>query len=291
MNNIHNKLITKKDIQDIVNKYLDIPIKINNIDTYQTAFKHKSFNVIDGDNSDSDNFSVFCDTEKESYEVLEILGDKVIDFITIEYIFDEYKGKDEGFMTKLKSKIVNKHSLANLALRLNFKKFILISSHVERISGRDNIRLSEDIFEAFMAAMYLDQNRDLSICKKFLLGVYMEFIDFNELITVNTNFKDSLLRLFQVNGWKFPVYTVVSSKELKTFITVVLLSKEFENISDKIYKNQNNIIKKVKENFDILKLDLEKNVILGIGQSNTKKNSEQECSKDCLINLNIPLNY
>ena len=294
MNNIHNILITKNDVENIVNKYLDIPIKINNIQVYQNAFMHKSFSIVDPDNSDSDNYSVINNTnnKKENNEVLELLGDKVIDFITIEYLIDNYKGKNEGFLTKLKSKLVNKHSLSNLANKLNFKKFILISSHIERISGRSNERLSEDLFEAFMASLYLDQNRNLEICKQFLLGIYFEFVNFDELINVNTNFKDSLLRLFQANGWKFPVYTTISLKEVKYFSTIVLISKDFDNIPENILKKQNTIIKTINnESNDISKIDLNKNIILGIGQANTKKSSEQECSKDCLINLNIGLNY
>ena len=294
MNNIHNILITKNDVENIVNKYLDIPIKINNIQVYQNAFMHKSFSIVDPDNSDSDNYSVInhSSNKKENNEVLELLGDKVIDFITIEYLIDTYKGKNEGFLTKLKSKLVNKHSLSNLANKLNFKKFILISSHIERISGRSNERLSEDLFEAFMAALYLDQNRNFEICKQFLLGIYFEFINFDELINVNTNFKDSLLRLFQANGWKFPVYTTISLKEVKYFSTIVLISKDFDNIPENILKKQNTIIKTINnESNEISKIDLNKNIILGIGQANTKKSSEQECSKDCLINLNIGLNY
>ena len=143
MNNIHNIFFTKNDIENIINKYLSKPIKIGSIELYQKAFIHKSFCIMDPDNSDSDNCSVInynfnSKNNSNHNERLEFLGDKIIDFITTEYLFDKYPSENEGFLTKLKSKMVNKDSLANLGEKLNFKKFILISSHVERISGRNN---------------------------------------------------------------------------------------------------------------------------------------------------------
>lgn len=296
MNNIHNKLLTKSCIENIVNNYLDKPIKVNKINLYQKAFTHKSFFVIDNENSDSDTYSVIkrdinCNGINSYNERLEFLGDKVIDFITTEYLFDTYNNKDEGFLTKLKSKMVNKTSLAKLANKLNFQNLLLISSHIERISGRNNNeRLSEDIFESFMGAFYLEQDRNINTCREFLLNVYKMYIDFDELINVNNNFKDSLLRYFQSNAWPQPVYTTFTITETKSFISIVMLEKNTNCLHENIKNIQNKIINKL-NNFKIEVSNLDKNYILGYGIEKTKKKAEQECSKDCLINLDISINY
>ena len=190
MNNIKNKLITKKNIENIINKYIvinkdtDKPVIINNIKQFRQAFIHKSFCDIDIDNSDTDNYSSINIKHEDlfNYERLEFVGDRVIDLIIAEYLFNKYPDKDQGFLTRLKSKLVDKTRLPILAEKLGFRTFVLISSHLERISGRNNVKFLEDIFESFMAVLYRDQGYQIDICRRFLLGVYSEFIDIEHLI-------------------------------------------------------------------------------------------------------------
>jgi ribonuclease-3 len=314
MNNIKNKLITRFNIESIINRYLgDTPIRINNLKHFQRAFVHKSFCIVDQDNSDSDNCSsmnlgkyFISDNER-----LEFLGDKVIDLITTEYLFDKYPEKDEGFLTKLKSKLVRKESLSALGDSLGFRKYILISSHIERISGRNNQRFLEDIFESFVGILYKDQKSDLNICKKFILGVYNEFIDIDELIKNNDNYKDSLLRLFHSKAWNHPVYDTIyytGNVYAREFTVIITLSKEkFAESGESsetvklVAKHQSEMLKVIKsENEEeytklVDKLNGKDNsdghVLLGMGKSNTKKSAEQACSKDCLENLRVSVNY
>jgi ribonuclease-3 len=159
-----------------------------------------------------------------SNERLEFLGDKVIDLITTEFLFDKFPDKNEGFLTKLKSRMVKKESLAKLAENLGFKEIILLSSHVERISGRDNPRLLEDTFESFIGTLYKDQKSNLEICKCFLLAVYERFIDIDDLVNNNDNFKDTLLRYFHSRNWGHPEYFCESEdpacREFKTYVKI-----------------------------------------------------------------------
>lgn len=318
MNNIHNKLITRATIENVINKYMgDTPIYINNIKKFQKAFVHKSFCIVDSDNSDSDNFSVMHFDNRTFFnnERLEFLGDKVIDLITTEFLFDKYPTKDEGFLTKLKSRIVKKESLSYLGEKLGFKELLMISSHVERISGRNNPRFLEDIFESFMGILYKDQKSNLKICQKFLLGVYEEFIDLEKLINNNDNYKDSILRYFHSQGWGHPVYKTiyhVGNVYCREFTSILVISKELftSEKSLRFVKRQEEIMKIVKRDsvevlnqngvddktpienpYTTLESLLKDNILLGMGKSNTKKYSEQECSKDCLLNLNISVNY
>jgi len=308
MNNIKNKIASKEIIESIINKYTgDEVVYINNIKKFQKAFIHKSFCIVDPENSDSDNYcSIELNQEfLSSNERLEFLGDKVIDLITTEFLFDKFPEKDEGFLTKLKSRLVKKQSLAYLSEKLGFQKMIMISSHVERISGRENPRFSEDLFESFMGILYKDQKSNLNICKKFLLGVYNEFIDLNELIENNDNYKDSLLRYFHSKSWGHPKYKMIyytGNVYNREFTVILYVDKEKLKDSDKKIKNldKTEIIKKdinslqdieteLKETMEILNNKTIK--IIGIGKGNTKKKAEQECSKDCLDYLKISRNY
>lgn len=304
MNNIRNKLITKEKIEDIINTYMpeNEKISINNIKKFQKAFIHKSFcNVVDIDNSDSDNYCAidYNPVFISSNERLEFLGDKVIDLITTEFLFDKYPDKDEGFLTKLKSRLVKKESLAYLGEKLGFKELILLSSHIERIYGRNNTRFLEDIFESFMGTFYKDQHSNLNVCKSFLLEVYNRHVDINDLITNNDNYKDSLLRYYHSKVWGNPVYKhiyYIGSVQAREFTCVVLIEKTNLDIDEiKLIESKRNEILQIVENDqkheeynELMNNDL---IILGIGKGSKRKIAEQECSKNCLNNLNISLNF
>lgn len=303
MNNICNKLITKEKIEAIINTYMPVnqQVSINNIKKFQKAFIHKSFcNVVDSDNSDSDNYCAidYNPVFVSSNERLEFLGDKVIDLITTEFLFDKYPDKDEGFLTKLKSRLVKKESLAYLGEKLGFKELLLLSSHVERIDGRNNSRFLEDIFESFMGTFYKDQHSNLNICKHFLLEVYNIHIDINDLINNNDNYKDSLLRYFHSKGWGNPEYKhiyYIGSVQAREFTCIVLIEPEHLGDKAKLLQGKRNEIlnviardQKVEEYNEINSTKL---VILGIGKGSKRKMAEQECSKNCLNNLDISLNF
>lgn len=266
MNNIFNKKISKKTIENLVNEYsnseVQSEIKIKNIKKFQKAFTHKSYSLIDSDQSDSDSYCCSYSKQKDNNEVLEFLGDKVIDLIVTEFLFDTFPEKGEGFLTKLKSRIVKKESLASIGEALGFKKYLLISSHIERIGGRENPRFMEDVFESFMGSLYKDQGSDLNICKRFLLGIIEKHVDLQELIENNDNYKDILLRYFHIKKWGHPVYHCSNEG----------LGKPMNFTC--IVKNPDDPLKN-----------------LGSGTGKTKKIAEQLCAKKCLENLNVSKNF
>lgn len=303
MNNIYNKLITKEKIEAIINTYMPAnkKVSINNIKKFQKAFIHKSFcNVVDSDNSDTDNYCAidYNHVFISSNERLEFLGDKVIDLITTEFLFDKYPNKDEGFLTKLKSRLVKKESLAYLGEKLGFKELLLVSSHIERIDGRNNLRFLEDIFESFMGTFYKDQHSNLNICKQFLLEVYNRHIDINDLINNNDNYKDILLRYFHSKGWGNPVYEhiyYIGSVQKREFTCVVLieptcLGEKLKHMSNK-NKEILEIIARDQQQEEYNKLAKSSLIILGIGKGSKRKIAEQDCSKNCLNNLDVSLNF
>ena len=110
MNNINNILITREYIEELVFFFSKKRIQINNLGLFQKAFIHKSFWNYDTSNDAADSCCVLELPQQGHNERFEFLGDKVIDMIVTEFLFDKYPLKDEGFLTKLKSKIVKKES-------------------------------------------------------------------------------------------------------------------------------------------------------------------------------------
>jgi ribonuclease-3 len=137
-----------------------------------------------------------CDNEE-----LEYLGDRVWGLVVASYLSKRYPGQGEGFLTRVLSRIVNNKQLGELAKEIGFAKWILLSRHMEEIcDGRNNLRILGSMFEAWIGAMYLqedDVGRGFQQCNDFLIQIIERHIDFVQIINEDTNYKDQLLRKFQ----------------------------------------------------------------------------------------------
>lgn len=302
MNNISNHVLNRETIENIINKYVNnkfYRVVINDPVKFQQAFVHKSFCIVDNLNSDADNYSSIYlpKYSRGKYERLEFLGDKVIELVTTEFLFDKYPEESEGFLTKLKARIVRKATLSMLGEKLGFQNFMLISSHIERINGRNNKRYMEDIFESFVGALYKDQNSNFNTCKDFVLGVYKEFLDIDVLANTNDNYKDTLMRYYHTLSLGSPEYRIVHSNgdaQNRDFVSVLLLKTS--KISDKITDKTRNMFEKLseknihnlKKNYNHDHEDKEDYMIVSIGDmSVSKKESEQSCCKKAMKILKI----
>lgn len=256
--NVNNTLITEEDIIDILKK-VNINIdKINNISLYIRAFTHKSY-VKNQKYSKLDSLlelnEGIVDFQSESYERFEFFGDSVICHTTCEYLFERFDDQDEGFLTKLKTKLVSRDTLCKYSRFLGLSKFILISNHMEKISGRNTDKILEDIFEAFICALYKDQG--FLIAKQCIINVMENVIDFSQLLLYNDNYKDRLLQFFQKNGYNPPEYrlcTTLGPPNKRTFIIEVLRTKN--DMIEYICKGYGNTKKEAEQDgsFNALKL-------------------------------------
>ena len=211
--NDHNTSITKADINKITNFN---PI---NVMLYQKAFIHKS--VL--------RFLVDSDIKEynTSYERFEFLGDSVLNIIIAEYIFNKYPDKEEGYLTRIRTKLVNGKTLAYLAKKLELNKFLIISKNVETIGGRNNDRILEDVFEAFLCSIYKDLG--FKYTKEFVLSSIEKFIDIN-MVEEDTNYKDILLRKCQQMYQESPEYELKSTTgpaHKKMFTSVVIIKGQY----------------------------------------------------------------
>jgi len=92
-----------------------------------------------------------------SNERLEFLGDSIISFVVSKYLYNKYPSFSEGTLTNLRSLLVNTKTLSSLAKQLDFGNLLLLSKGEEESKGRENQSLLENCFEAYVGALYLDQ--------------------------------------------------------------------------------------------------------------------------------------
>ena len=154
----------------------------HNIELYKLALIHKSASLILEDGRAINN------------ERLEFLGDAVIEAVTSDYLFIEFPDCDEGFMTQLRSRIVSRQSLNELAVHLGLDRQVISNSG----SGIVQKHIYGDAFEAMMGAIYLDQGYDF-VNRLLINGIYYRYLNLNELIESETDFKSRLIEWSQKN--------------------------------------------------------------------------------------------
>ena len=190
-----------------------------NIFHYQQAFVHKSVQKYIRFQKDVPEYL------KQSYERYEYLGDSVLNLVVANYLFKKYPDS-EGLLTRLRTKLVNGKTLSMFAKKLGFNEFLIISSNVENIDGRNNDRILEDVFEAFICAIHLD--RGFKHAEDFIIRIITNHIDFSELEEDN-NYKDILLRFCQNKMGVVPCYETISTEgppHKRKFTVIVTIQNE-----------------------------------------------------------------
>lgn len=146
-------------------------------------------------------------------EELEFLGDRVIGLVVATYLTERYASQGEGFMTRVLSRIVNNKQLGALAAKIGLAPWIIMSRHMEDVcTGRKNLRILGSAFEAWIGALYrqeIEVGRGYQVCSDFIINILEKHIDFVQIITDDTNYKDQLLRLFQSRFHTPPRYAEV----------------------------------------------------------------------------------
>jgi ribonuclease-3 len=229
-----NILLTVEDLKHIIQPYTDIPV--SNIGLYRNAFVHKSYCTRKNENFANGN--ILCPQnclplQEESNERLEFLGDAVINLIIGNYLYIRFPDESEGFLTKVRTKLVNGNMLAELAKYAELNPFIIISKQIEDNRGRLNTKILEDTFEAFVGAMYLDlESQNLNATKmvgSWLISLIETNIDFVELLLTNSNYKDSFLKYYQHTHNHLPKFVEVSADSTSTGKRYKVAIKDKEN--------------------------------------------------------------
>ena len=154
----------------------------NNIELYKVALIHKSASVATEDGRQLNN------------ERLEYLGDAVIESVTSDYLFIEFPDKDEGFLTQLRSKMVSRQTLNDVAKRIGLDDYVI--SHTSNNVSQKHIY--GDAFEAMMGAIYLDQGYDF-VNRLLINKIFVDYIKVDDLTEAETDFKSRLIEWCQKN--------------------------------------------------------------------------------------------
>lgn len=193
-----------------------------NIALYQQAFRHVSAAV------------EIKSGVKNSNERLEYLGDAVLGAIVAEYLFKVFPFKDEGFLTQVRSRIVNRAQLNKLAVKLGFDKLIqadLKGNHASSMLG--------DAFEAFIGAVYLDKG--FKVTQKFVEERIIKIhLDINEIENNDTDFKSKLINFCQQRKKKidFVLIKEVGQGAKKEFVICVEIDGKPFGMSQHISKRK-----------------------------------------------------
>ena len=180
------------ELENFENK---IGYRFNNKELIKTALTHTSFAY---------------ENNIKSNEKLEFLGDSILEFVSSEYLYNNYEKLNEGEMTKVRATVVCEKSLYKIAMLHNFSDFLYLgkSELANSISKREAILA--DSVEAVIAAIYLDGG--IEEVKRFIIENLKEEI---EIATKNVGVKDYktvLQEKLQKNGTVHIEYNIINEE-------------------------------------------------------------------------------
>lgn len=236
------KLLTsphKKELIALRNILGFIP---GNFALYRLALRHKS---------------VAIDTHKKgvknSNERLEFLGDAILGAVVAEVLFKKFPYKDEGFLTEMRSKMVNRSHLNQLSKKMGIAEMISYDAKLHN-QGNKNSSLFGDAFEALIGAIYLDKGYEFT--RKFIINrILTPHVDIDHLEQTESNFKSRLLEWAQRESKEilFELLDEKSHGQSRLFTVRVLINGEE----------------------------------MGTGQDFSKKNAEKNAAEKACLALNI----
>lgn len=192
--------------------------------------------------------------EKVSNERLEFLGDSVLSLVISEYLYKNRKDLEEGSLSKYRAEIVCEPSLARCARKIELGSFLRMGKGEEISGGRDRDSILADAMEALLAAVYLDGG--LEAVRRVILDLFKEIIDEVLKGIIYRDYKTRLQEVVQsmeVGKITYELVEEIGPDHNKTFVTQVKIG----------------------------------DVVLGIGQGKSKKESEQAAAMEALSKLGI----
>lgn len=183
-------------IQDVIG------FKPKNLEFYETAFTHRSLGLRDSEGNG------------QNYERLEFLGDSMLSSVIASYLYREVPSGNEGYLTKMRSKVVSRKHLNELG------KDLKLIDHVRTQipSEQFGINIHGNIFEALVGAIYLD--RGYEFCEKFIYSAVIgPYIDIESLEGQVISYKSLLIEWFQKKKYAFEydVYDDTGMEDLRHF--------------------------------------------------------------------------
>jgi ribonuclease III len=208
-----------------------------NLKLYEIAFIHRSASL------------TLPNGRRVNNERLEYLGDAVLDAILSDFLFEKFPDANEGFMTKIRSRIVNREVLNQLAISMGINKILV--SNISSSNPTKN--LYGDALEALIGSLFLDKGFRKTK-KLFIKRVLNRYLDIDKIISTDTDYKSLVFEWVQKNK----VALVFEYNEEYDF-----------NFKKSIFTTTLSINKE----------------IYGTGQGESKKEAEQEASGQAWLRL------
>ncbi len=166
-----------KNVSELLEK---LDVKTDNIKLFEQAFTHTSYAY---------------ENNLKSYETLEFLGDAIVDLLVSDYLFKSNLYK-EGEMTKIRASYVCENALYEYANDLGFGDYIKLGIGEKHSGGDKKKAILSDVFESFVAAMYLDKGFEKT--KDYILKIVVPYIE-NKDILLFSDYKSALQEAVQTN--------------------------------------------------------------------------------------------
>ena len=218
--NAANIEITLNDVQSILKTY-GVHYNIDNVMLYQRAFVHRSYTKRPAQENAESEITIAerpsncLPLKTKSNERLEFVGDGVLELITKYYLYKRFPKADEGFMTEKKIALVKNEHIGKLAYEMKLYKWFILSKHTEEKNTRLNFKKLGCLFEAFLAALFLDVNKvsikdeagwfqntfvtgpGFQMAQIFIENIFEKHVDWTKLIKTDDNYKNQLQVLVQ----------------------------------------------------------------------------------------------
>jgi ribonuclease-3 len=187
--------------------------KPNNLKLYQRAMRHVS--------AASTNDLGF----RDSYERLEYLGDAILGMVVAEMLFKKFPFKEEGFLTEVRSKLVNRESLNKLSIKIGLKDLVIFTKNKGSTISHKSVY--GDSLEALIGAIYLDKG--FNFCQSFIVHrLIVPHFDVDELSKTLFNYKSKIIEWGQKENIsvEFRIVQDNEGTKSKQFIAQVFINDE-----------------------------------------------------------------
>lgn len=222
------------DISDILKGF---KIETSNRSLYKQAFTHSSYT-----NEKK--------TKTGHYERLEFIGDGVLDLVLADLVYKTYPKLDQGELSKLRIYFVNGVTLTQYARKYHFDEVLLLGKG-QKTNGGSNDKILEDVFEAFLGAVYLDQG--FNFVYNLLKEIFLNDIK-NVSLNVLKDYKSQLQEFVQADTRNCVTYRCISEKGNPPHT---------EFVCEVMWDDQ----------------------VYGVGKGTSKKKAEQEAARDALSKM------
>lgn len=196
-----NSVLEPADLDRILTSHGLPPAAPGDVGTFRRAFVHSSYALRKNDTFEEGNARIppgCVPLQEASYERLEYLGDAVLGCVTAEYLYARFPAENEGFLSRMRTGIVNGVALADLAAHMGLERHVVISKQLEETGGRENPKVLEDVLEALIGAVFSSGGSGASkgypAARTFIVSILETYIDWAELVAQKPHVKERLHR-------------------------------------------------------------------------------------------------